>query len=539
MGLETEYALRLPSECAADTSEIASPRDAYEAIAQSLRQRMSTAEADPTHSGKHGIFLGTGGVVWFECVRPSTNLGLVEGATPECRDPYDLVAAQRAQDRILEEAAEQHGVTLLKNCRDAQGRAYGAQESYEIEFVRGLWKQAWRLYAIFVLLPVSIAVNGIASAIMVGSMVLLPFTAALTFLLWPFQGRPARTRTFDYLIGPVWRRGWNMVEVFVPGYLSRPILWCILALVWPMHWLLQIGLKLTRLDRMQADMSPFLVSRMIISGAGHLSSAGHFELSDKAGAIHSVSSCPEFSRAIFSIGQFLKPILLLVRFREALESRQRVQISIGDSNLCESAEYLRVGTTALVIDAQEAGELRNCPRLVDPIQAMRLINSDPTLRVRVPLQDGRSVTALEIQRQYWDACQRYIATLELCQEAVPDRVYDVLHRWSAVLDQLEHNPESLVGKVDWITKRYLLRKAGDNLPHAARKKIDLRYHELSQAGYFRRLEQAGLHRRVVAPVDVARATRLPPSGTPAMARAAYIREFSGSQRFTWRTTRSQ
>jgi len=52
----------------------------------------------------------------------------------------------------------------------------------------------------------------------------------------------------------------------------------------------------------------------------------------------------------------------------------------------------------------------------------------------------------------------------------------------------------------------------------------------------RRLEQAGLHHRVLCDEDVARATRLPPGGTPASRRARMIREFAGSDiKIGWRT----
>lgn len=536
MGLETEYAIRIRPSPSEYFGMIRTPRDAFEAIFSALQKRLPTAKADPTHSGKRGLFLGTGGAIWLESIRPSANLGLVEGATPECRDPYDLVAAQRAQDRILGRIAANYGVPLLKNCRDGQGHAYGAQENYEVEFARGLSLSVWRLYVMLVLFPLSVVANTIAPCLMVlVTMAILPFTALITLLIRPVQSPSQRIKTFDFLIGPVWRRGWDTVEVFVPGILSKTTLWLLATMIRPVHLMTSLGLRMTRMDQLHRDLSTFLVSRIVIAGAGRVNEAGRFELAQKAGDISRLVSCTWIGRGIFSIGQFLKPILLLIRIGEALEPRQRLQVNLGDSNLCEEAEYLRVGTTSLVIEACEAGALRNLPQLIDPVAALLACNSDPTLQTRCCMSDGRLLTAIQIQRMFHRACEQYVRSLVDEDAAAMERADDILQRWDDVLNRLEHNPESLVGRVDWITKQYLLRTAGQWLSLAAKQKLDLRYHELSPDGYFEQLDRTAMIHHVVAASDVEQAQRLPPPGTPAMARALYIREFSGSTGLTWRS----
>jgi proteasome accessory factor A len=83
-----------------------------------------------------------------------------------------------------------------------------------------------------------------------------------------------------------------------------------------------------------------------------------------------------------------------------------------------------------------------------------------------------------------------------------------------------------VGRLDWPTKLYLLEQAAD-APLEQRKKIDIRYHELSAEGYFQQLSAAGVARCVVSDEEIDRAKRNPPSDTPAAKRGRYIREFSG------------
>jgi proteasome accessory factor A len=68
-----------------------------------------------------------------------------------------------------------------------------------------------------------------------------------------------------------------------------------------------------------------------------------------------------------------------------------------------------------------------------------------------------------------------------------------------------------------------------NADWAQKKKIDLRYHELSPQGYFEMLKGTGMVALIVDEAEIASACRNPPLGTPAAARSRYIREFSGSE----------
>ena len=62
--------------------------------------------------------------------------------------------------------------------------------------------------------------------------------------------------------------------------------------------------------------------------------------------------------------------------------------------------------------------------LQSPVQAIRDISHDPGLRETVKLKDGRAMTALEIQKEYLEACLAY------AQHVDADPVTrDVLDRW--------------------------------------------------------------------------------------------------------------
>jgi proteasome accessory factor A len=121
------------------------------------------------------------------------------------------------------------------------------------------------------------------------------------------------------------------------------------------------------------------------------------------------------------------------------------------------------------------------------------------------------------------------------QSDVPSEARDVLQLWNQTLDHLEQlntgkePADTLVGSIDWVTKKYLLEKAGEDANWAERKKIDLRYHELSEDGYFAMLQSAGLAPRLIAEEAIERAMRLAPPNSPATMRGHYIREFAGGE----------
>src|SRR5437667_22761 len=159
------------------------------------------------------------------------------------------------------------------------------------------------------------------------------------------------------------------------------------------------------------------------------------------------------------------------------ERYRRLHVIVGDSNMSEVATYLKVGTTAIVLDMIEEGYFDRDYSLQSPVQAIRDVSHDPTLRETVKLKDGRSMTAIEIQKEYLEACMAYYA------HQPPDPVTrDVLDRWGDLLQRLEADPASCNREVDWVVKRELIEQymAKHRLswrdPRVSL--IDLQYHDI-------------------------------------------------------------
>ena len=141
------------------------------------------------------------------------------------------------------------------------------------------------------------------------------------------------------------------------------------------------------------------------------------------------------------------------------------------------------------------------------------------------LVGGGTASALEIQRACCEACTRFLKGMK----GVPAEAWEIAGLWYDVLQRLETDRGSLVGRVDWITKEYLLNQLGPQPSYPELKKVDLRYHELHAEGYFSQLQAAGATVAVVHPEEIDRARRIGPPNSPAARRARFIREHSGAE----------
>lgn len=537
VGLETEYAI-VPG----------SPQGwgkltrfaCYRRLVEVLRQRTTVANAQHF---KEGVFTASSGAIWFESERFAIDTGLIEGATPECRGPMEAAIYQQAQDRLLADcsllarsAQGAHGepidFRLLKNDRDASGNVYGSQENYEAVIATGWRLAAWRIGLTLLLVPALLTWTSVLVTIVAFVTYVLLATLFLTTVR-ALRGRPSRIES--WLVHPQWLDNPSETRMPLPEGLERAMLVVLNLALLPVEIPLTLLVKAVAFVPQRRALEAFLMTRAVFAGAGLLTADGRFGLADKGPAMNCLIGYGDFlfRRPVFNFGHFLKSLgaeipLSPLDFRDLYASRQRLQIGLGDSNMAPVAELLRIGATALLLDVAES-EARDgaspaaWPRLKRPLTALRQICADPTLQVKVELRDGRSLTALQLQRWYVERCQEF---LEHCPQATADSL--ALGRlWSDTLDKLEHAPQELLGRIDWITKRHLLERAGDGLPWEAQKKIDLRYHELSPDGYFRRFEAAGGVEHWAGEGEIERAMRSPPPDSPATMRGHFIREFSG------------
>ncbi len=273
-------------------------------------------------------------------------------------------------------------------------------------------------------------------------------------------------------------------------------------------------------------LTPFFVSRQIICGAGRIGIGQH---SERAG--FQISQRADFFEAEVGLETTMKRPIINTRDEPHADPEQfrRLHVIIGDANMSDVSTYLKMGTTALFLSMIEDGFIDDELALKAPVSALRTISHDPALKAQVRLRDGRAMTALEMQRHYFELASRYVS--ERCSDHEPTK--QVLKLWGDTLDQLGADPLSAIANVEWVAKMYLLSSYRDrdglawNDPKMAL--IDLQWSDLrKQRSLFQHLLARGVVNRLVPEEAVASAVHEPPESTRAWFRGQCISRFSGA-----------
>lgn len=196
------------------------------------------------------------------------------------------------------------------------------------------------------------------------------------------------------------------------------------------------------------QLIPHLLSRLIYTGSGgfnNQSSGIEFSLSPRVFHLNAeVADNSIRERGIFHTKN------------ESLCGKgfRRLHIICGDSNYSELANWLKVGTTALVVAMIDAGlQPGKTVQLSSPVAAMHLFAADPECKAEADLAGGGTITALAIQRHYLELAQTHVDA-----PFMPPWTKEVCRRWRKVLEQLTVNPESIHSGLDWPIKLALFKE---------------------------------------------------------------------------------
>ena len=271
-----------------------------------------------------------------------------------------------------------------------------------------------------------------------------------------------------------------------------------------------------------SGLLPFLVSRQLLAGSGKIGTEaqesgfipGAYQLSQRA----------DFMEAELGVDTMHNRPILNTRDEPHADRAKyrRLHLILGDANLCEYATALKVGTTKLVLDLLQRGVMPKLD-LDQPVAAIKQLSRDPDLKATVRLKDGRVLSGLDIQEEYWNLASRS------CGGSDSDADW-VLQEWQDSLRLLRQDRTQLVGKLDWVTKQWLLetfvreeRLAWDD-PWLS--SLDLEYHNMSpDRGLFLGLEAEGKTWRMTTEHDIAQAVAVGPSDTRGGLRGLCVRRF--------------
>lgn len=274
-------------------------------------------------------------------------------------------------------------------------------------------------------------------------------------------------------------------------------------------------------------LTPFFVTRQIICGAGRVglgqdSSIPGYQISQRA----------DFFEAEVGLETTIRRPIINTRDEPhaTADKYRRLHVIIGDANLSQSSNYLKFGTTALVLSLIEAG-LAPKVEVHEPVPALQAISHDTSLTAKLRLLDGRRVTALDLQWMYHEAAAKLAQDTGVGDAVDGDgHTHEVLERWATTLTQLDSDRKAAATSVEWLAKLSLLEGYRDR-DHLAWNDarlglVDLQWADIRpEKGLYYRFLARNRMQRLVDDAAIAAAVTEPPSDTRAFFRGHCISSF--------------
>ena len=286
------------------------------------------------------------------------------------------------------------------------------------------------------------------------------------------------------------------------------------------NYLLPRSLPWTRLAE---GMQAFLATRQIFCGAGKYG----WEAEDRfLQSGFQISQRSDFFCALQGVETMRDRPLINTRDEPHADAAKyrRFHVIVGDANLSPFATYLKVGTTALVLQAIASGAPTDLlPRLADPVGALTEVSRDLTWKWHLSLAGGKPTSAIAVQRAYMYWVKEYASSQDAEWNAV-------LTEWSTVLDDLERDPLSTADRLDWSAKYRLIEQFRESeklsFDDPWLRSLDLAYHLLDRSeGLYYGLLESGALRLPYALKEIAVPELRAPVTTRAALRGGCIEKF--------------
>jgi proteasome accessory factor A len=235
-----------------------------------------------------------------------------------------------------------------------------------------------------------------------------------------------------------------------------------------------------------AGLLPHFVTRQLYAGSGSLRvvrGEAKFGMSQRAEHMFEVEgNATTRSRPIFNTRD------------EAHADQQkyrRLHVIVGDANRSQTATYLKLGTTGLVLRVIEDGTIPLGDLVItQPVGAIRAVSSDLSGTAMLAMASGRQMSALDIQEAYIERVRVMGDRWGLSPAEV-----DIIDRWQLAVDDLRVDRNRQLGKIDWVFKLQMLEQRADRLgvPIEDPKvtMLDFLYHDVDRRAIFTQFESQG------------------------------------------------
>jgi proteasome accessory factor PafA2 len=270
-------------------------------------------------------------------------------------------------------------------------------------------------------------------------------------------------------------------------------------------------------------LMPFFVTRQLYTGAGKVGSENRGQPCD-----YQLSQRADFFETEVALDTMVKRPIINTRDEPHADrdKYRRLHVIVGDSNMSEYTIFLRNGVTAIVLSMIEDGAIDADLALRDPVRSIKEVSHDAGCRQLVQLDNGKKMSAVDIQRQFLELALRYTSSRSL-----DPITKDVLVKWEEVLEALARDPMELDTRVDWVIKKSLIEgfmeRKGLDWRSPQVQMLDLQYHDTRpDKGLYYMLERQGRVDRLVTDEEITRAIHNPPEDTRAYFRGQCLKRYA-------------
>jgi proteasome accessory factor A len=213
--------------------------------------------------------------------------------------------------------------------------------------------------------------------------------------------------------------------------------------------------------------------------------------------------------------------------RRSGDGLARLHCIFYDANLAQVAMLLKVGVLQIIVTMIEAGVVDSRLILEDPLSAVHAWSRDLSFQTRCNRISGRSVTAIDLQRRFLEAAERFAGGGGL--DGIVPRSSEILALWADTLDKLAaRDMDALARRLDWVLKLQTLERArrdhGFEWQSRELRYLDRLYSSLDETrGLYWNYERQGLIDRVVGDDRIEQLRREPPEDTRAWGRTMLLR----------------
>ncbi len=279
-------------------------------------------------------------------------------------------------------------------------------------------------------------------------------------------------------------------------------------------------------SKIVSGLTPHFITRQIYCGAGRI---GIGQKSEEIG--YQISQRADYIEAHVGLETTMKRPIINTRDEPHADPKisRRLHVIIGDANMSDFANILKVGATSLILSMIEQDFIDfEEVNLLNPVGIVKDISQDLDFKNLYILNNGNKFSAIDVQEWYLEKTKLF-----LTQHGYDENSRQVVDFWEQAITGLRNKREDLADRIDWIAKLILIEKYqeknGLTIDDDVIKSIDIKYSEItSEDGIAQVLKRNRLLKEYLNPFDVQEAVSEPPINTRAWFRGKSVSKFSKS-----------